>query len=233
MEYTYDINSKDKCWYKSICDHSKCGNDFCIRHYKMDCLTSMALLEGNQKYPIQLKLDADGTDRDAFYKLRDIQNDIKNFVSSGKNILIYSENTGNGKTEWTKKLLLSWFDSIWPYTDFECRGLFISMPKFMIAMRENIKEPNDYFKYINDNIIKADLVVWDEMNYKDLSQFEHDYLLSVISQRISIGKSNIFTTNYSLPIIEQRLGTRLASRIIGSCIKIEFKGKDKRSWGIK
>ena len=80
--------------------------------------------------------------------------------------------------------------------------------------------------YVDD---KLDSIV----EYKDLSQFEHDYLLSVISQRISIGKSNIFTTNYSLPIIEQRLGTRLASRIIGSCIKIEFKGKDKRSWGIK
>ena len=41
-EFEYDINTKDKCWYRSICDHSKCGNEFCIRHYKIDSLTYMA-----------------------------------------------------------------------------------------------------------------------------------------------------------------------------------------------
>ena len=99
-------------------------------------------------------------------------------------------------------------------------------------MKENISTPNEYFQYINDNILKADLVVWDEINYKDYTTFEHDYLLGVISQRLAEGKSNIYTTNYSLPIIEQKLGTRLSSRVVGASIKVEFKGKDKRSWGV-
>lgn len=232
MEYTYNISEKDKCWYRDVCDKSKCGNEFCIRHYKMDSLTHMATMEGKQKYPIQLRLDSDGIDKDAFTQLKSIQNDISNFVSQGKNLLIYSEHTGNGKTEWCKKLMLSWFNSIWPYTELECRGLFISLPRFINAMKDNISKHNDYYQFIDDNILKADLVVWDEINYKDYTTFEHDYLLSVISQRLAMGKSNIYTTNYSLPIIEKKLGTRLSSRIIGSSISIELKGKDKRSWGV-
>lgn len=231
-EYSYNTNSKTKCWYKNICDKSKCGDEFCIRHYKMDCLTHMACMDGNLKYPIQLMLDSDGTDREAYGKLKSIQNTIYDFVTSGQNLLIYSLNTGNGKTEWCKKLLLSWFDSIWHTTDFECRGIFVSMPRFMQAMKENINSPNEYYQYINDNILKADVVVWDEINYKDLTDFEHSYLLGIISQRILTGKSNIYTTNYDLDSIVKKLGTRLASRIVGSSIKVEFKGKDKRNWRV-
>lgn len=227
MEFIYNSENKDKCWYKDICDKSRC-NGFCIRNYKMDSLAYLATMEGNQKYPVSLKPDK--VDYDKFIRLKEIKNDIKSFVESGKNLLIYSINTGNGKTEWAKKLLLSWFDSIWPYTELECRGLFISMPKFIQAMKENISKPNDYFEHINSNIIETDLVVWDELNYKDLTQYEHDYLLNIISQRTSIGKANIFTTNYDLPTIEQKLGSRLSSRIIGYSEKIELKGSDKRGF---
>jgi len=225
MEYIYNELEKDKCWYKDICDHSKCST-FCIRHYKMDALLHMATMEGKLKYPVTLK--PDNVDYDAYIRLRDIKNNIKEFVTNGNNLLIYSKNTGNGKTEWCKKLLLSWFDSIWPFTEFECRGLFVSLPKFIGAMKENISKPNEYYQFVNENIVNADVVVWDEMNYKDYSSFELDYLLSVIGQRIAIGKSNIFTSNYDLPQISERLGSRLSSRIIGCSEAIEFKGTDKR-----
>lgn len=231
-DYVYNISEKDKCWYKNICDGSRCGEAFCIRHYKMDCLTHMALMEGKQKYPIPLTLDSDGTDRDAYVFLKNIQADISNFVKNGKNLLIYSERTGNGKTEWAKKLMLSWFDSIWSTTDFGCRGLFISVPRLMKAMKDNITSPSEYFQYIDDNILDADLVVWDEINCKEYTQFEHDYLLSILSQRLSQGKSNIYTTNFSLPIINNKLGSRLSSRIVGESTHVEFRGTDKRSWGV-
>lgn len=229
MDFEYDIKDKDKCWYLSGgCNRSKCGDDFCIRHYKMMYLTEMALLSGKQKYPIKLRPDK--IDVPVFTRLKEIQNGIVDFVEEGKNLLIYSENAGNGKTSWTAKLLLSYFDKIWATTDLVCRGLFISMPRFVIAMKENITKPNEYFRHIDDSILSADIVVWDELNYKEWTQFEKEYLLGKISQRLSEGKSNIYTTNYSLPEIEKRLGTRLFSRIYGESEHIEFKGKDKRGW---
>ena len=101
----------------------------------------------------------------------------------------------------------------------------------MTALKNNISKPDEYFQYIDENILNADLIVWDELNYKDMSGFEHDYLLNVLDRRISTGKANIFTGNFSLDIIERKLGSRLCSRIVGSSIKVELKGKDKRNWG--
>lgn len=229
MEFSYNVKEKENCWYKKVCQTECNEDDFCIRHYKMSSLVHNALLEGKQCYSIPLYPEK--VDLEAFTRLKAIQKDINNFVKDGKNLLIYSENCGNGKTEWAKKLLLSWFGSIWHSTDFECRGLFISMPKFTQAMKENITKSNEYFQFINDNIATADLVVWDEINYKEWTPFEQEYMLSAISQRIAVGKSNIYTTNFSLPVIEQRLGPRLASRIVGASETIEFKGADYR--GVK
>ena len=153
-------DNKDKCWYKSICNHSKCGEDtFCMRHYKMCQLADLACLEGNQRYTIKLLLDSDGADREAYSKLSEIKNNMVDFVTSGKNLIIWSERTGNGKTEWAKKLIFSWFDAIWPSTDVECRGLFISLPKLMASLKNNISESNSYFKYVNEHILTADLVI--------------------------------------------------------------------------
>lgn len=232
-EYTYNVSEKDKCWYKKICDCKRCGDEFCIRHYKMDCLVSMAGLEGNQRYPITLVLDKDKIDKDAFIQLREIQQDINNFVLLGKNLFIYSKNTGNGKTEWTKKLLLSWFDSIWATTELECRGLFVSMPRLLAGLKNNINKTDSYYQYINEHILTADLVVWDELNFKDMTNFEHDYVFNCIDQRIAVGKSNIFTTNFSIDVTADKLGARLSSRILGKSIKVELKGKDKRGLEVK
>jgi len=225
-EFTYS-NNKEMCWYKKICDKSKC-NDFCIRHYKMEYLVNAATLEGKQMFPIDLRPDS--VDLPAFKRLREIKQNIKDFVENGNNLLLYSENTGNGKTEWSKKLLLSWFDSIWPFTELKCRGLFISMPMFISSAKENISKENEYYTYVKDNIFTADLIIWDELNYKEWSAFEQDLMLNIISQRLAMGKANVYTTNYSLADIEKRLGTRLVSRIIGGSELVELKGSDKRGW---
>lgn len=229
MEYTYNADSKELCWYRKICDLSKCNDIFCIRHYKMDALTHLATMEGKQKYAIPLQ--PANVDIEAYKRLRDIKNNISKFVAEGNNLLIYSKNTGNGKTEWAKKLILSWFDNIWSTSDFVCRGLFISLPRLVASMKENISKPNEYYQYVNENLLTADIVVWDEINYKEWTPYEQDFMLNIISQRISFGKSNIYTTNYRLDDVEKKLGSRLSSRIIGCSEKIEFNGSDKRGWG--
>ena len=228
-EYIYNEKEKENCWYKSVCKKDKCGDCFCIRHYKMDNLAYLATLEGKQKYTVNLVPQKE--DYTSFLRLKQIKDNILDFVNSGKNLLIFSRNTGNGKTEWSKKLLFSYFDKIWPTTDLRCRALFVSMPRFVFAMKENLSSPNDYYQYVHENLLTADLVVWDEINYKEWTSFESEYMLNVISQRLSKGLSNIYTTNYDLETISKMLGTRLASRIIGCSEHVEFVGKDRRNVG--
>lgn len=229
-DYVYDDKDKENCWYKSICNSGLCETDeehFCIRHYKMHYLVSKALLEGKERFTNTLTPDI--RDEKAYKELANIRTNIENFVTDGKNLLIYSQNCGNGKTEWSKKLLLAWFNSIWHKTTFKCRGLFIFMPNFISSAKDNLSKPNDYYSYVMENIYDADLVVWDEINYKNWTDYEAELLFQIISQRLAKGKSNIFTTNYSLNIITNKLGPRLSSRIIGSSELIEFKGADRRA----
>lgn len=229
MEFIYN-DDKSNCWYKDVCGVKAAGkcNEFCLRHYKMEYLVSQSLLGEKDKYPVALYPDADGTDREEFKELKNISSNILDFVNQGRNLVISSRITGNGKTAWSKKLLLSYFNAIWASTDLQCRGLFIDMQLFFNKLRENINQPNDYIKHIQENILNADLVIWDEIGIKTVSNYEHGYFLSYLNSRIDAGKANIFTSNLSEAELRDRLGDRLYSRIVLGSKLIELKGKDKR-----
>lgn len=219
----------NRCWYKDVCE--RCNTDYCdqdcIRFYKMQYMLDVSLLPREEQKVI--KLVADDVDVDAFKQLKDIQNDIENIVIAGRSLLLLSKITGNGKTEWCKKIAFSYLDAIWHKCELEPKVLFINVPRFFNALRENIDKKNDYVKHIKENVLKADLVVWDEIGVKTLTNFEHDHLLSYIDQRVVSKKSNLYTSNLSEEELLEALGDRLYSRIVNMSKVIEFKGRDKRA----
>lgn len=225
-------NKEDKCWFRKVCKHKDdldwCKNNFCVLHNKMDFLCEQSLLSEKDKYPIPLMPDADGTDRDKFIQLKAIQGDINNFVNNGKNLFIYSKFTGNGKSSWAKKLLLSWFSSVVFFTDYECRGLCINVPRLFNEMKNNISQKSEYISIIKKYVGVVDLVVWDEIGVKNLGTWEHDILLDYINIRLERGKSNIYTSNMTPNEIKELLGDRLYSRIVQTSQQVELRGKDKR-----
>ena len=76
--------------------------------------------------------------------------------------------------------------------------------------------------------MNADLVVWDEIGTKAVTQFEHEHLLSLINNRIDSNKSQIFTSNLDPTALRDVVGERLYSRVINLSTVMEFKGADKR-----
>lgn len=214
----------DNCKLNSNCKYVECT---CIRFFKIDFLLTNALLSDNQKVKKKLVVDENGVDKDKFEQLLTIQKNIKSFVDSGNNLYIHSCIPGNGKTSWAIRLLQAYIHKIWPESPLECRCLFINVPKFLLELKSNISKHSDYIEFINENILKADLVVWDDIATKSATEFEHEHLLSLIDNRLFENKSNIFTSNINPENLSLLLGDRLASRIKQSKI-IEFKGKDKR-----
>ena len=87
---------------------------------------------------------------------------------------------------------------------------------------------SDYIEHIKTNVLDADIVVWDEVATKAVTQFEHEHLLSLINGRIDSGKSQIFTSNVSPDSLRDIVGERLYSRVINLSTVLEFKGADKR-----
>lgn len=216
------------CFLREICNGKDCNKDFCLRKYKMDSLYSAALMTESQKKHITLRVDEDGTDLEQFKQLAAIEQDIVNFVSSGKNLYLHSANCGNGKSSWSLRLAEAYFNKIWARSEIKCRVLFISVPRFLLALKDNITTRSTYVDYIKENVLEADLVIWDDIANKMGSEFELTHLLNIIDNRLALGKSNIYTSNLNRQQLYTALGERLTSRIANMSTDIELFGADKR-----
>jgi len=80
-------------------------------------------------------------------------------------------------------------------------------------------------------LLDADLLVLDELGSQKPTQFVHDILYYVINTRYNDEKTTIFTTNYldrpadaKEESLEQRIGTRLRSRLAEMAERIDFTG---------
>ena len=215
------------CYLYDNCNHKDCDR-FCLRKYKMDSLYSAALMTESQKKRIALNVDADGTDLEQFRQLAAIEKDIVNFINEGKNLYLHSANCGNGKSSWSVRLAQAYFNKIWVRSEVKCRVLFISVPRYLLAIKDNISNRNTYAEYVKENVLEADLVIFDDLAAKMGSEFELTHLLNIIDNRISLGKSNIYTSNLNRQQLYNALGERLTSRVANMSIDIELFGADKR-----
>lgn len=220
------------CYLNEKCKPYKNGQcpfpGFCIKKFKIDKFCDEALLSINQRKNIELFLDASNNDYEAFVKLNNIKNNILNFVESGKNLYIFSTKTGNGKTSWSIKLLQAYISKIWYNHEIKCVGLFISVPRYLLSIKDAISNNNEYANHIKQNVLEADLVIWDDIATKNMTEFETENVLSIIDARINLGKSNIFTSNITNIELPLYVGDRLSSRILGTSEPIKFIGEDKR-----
>lgn len=217
-----------ECWLKYRCNGIDCDKTFCLKKFKLDKMFELAYIPELYRKDIPLRVDADKSDLEAFKYLQHIQKSIERFVEQGENLYIHSETCGNGKTTWAVKLLKEYLFRIWHKSDLTCRVLFVHVPRFLIALKDNISNKSEYVQYIKENILNADLVLFDEIGTKALSQFEFENILSIVNARIDLGKANIYTSNLTNDEMLDKLGERLFSRIVHNSSDVHIVGKDKR-----
>lgn len=219
----------DRCWKFNNSDKSCKDNDiFCPRLFRMNYLYDQSLMSLKQRQHTPLRLDENGTDRDEFNRLKSIEDNVEKFVETGTNLYIHSPISGNGKTEWSLRILQSYISKIWFKSDLRCRVLFINVPRYLISLKESISTPSEYVDHIKKHIFDADIVVFDELGIKAATNFEYEHLLNFINTRIDLGKSNIYTSNLTSAELNDRLGSRLYSRILNMSVDVELRGADKR-----
>ena len=214
----------DRCWYKRICTENCTEN--CIRYKLMYSLFKQSNLpEALWDYK---SLTCEDKDYRAFKELQTKSDAILNFIANGNNLYIYSENCGNGKTTWAIRLMYSYFDKIWHKSCFDCKALFVSVPKFLYNCKRSISQDVKGFEELCNLISEVDLVIWDDIGEMKASDYEHQILFQYIDDRINSKKSNIYTSNKNKEQLEDVLGVRLASRIYNCSECIEFVEEDKR-----
>ena len=212
------------CWYKRICTE-QCSEN-CIRYKLMYSLFKQSNLpEALWNYK---ELVCHEKDLQVYKKLQAKSDAILNFIEAGNNLYIYSENCGNGKTTWAIRLMYSYFDKIWHKSCFDCKALFVSVPKFLYNCKRSISQDVKGFEELCNLISEVDLVIWDDIGEMKASDYEHQILFQYIDDRINSKKSNIYTSNKNKRQLEDVLGVRLASRIYNCSECIEFLEEDKR-----
>ena len=219
---------QQNCLLFNKCNHKDCDKDFCLRRYKTEGLYKAALLPASQQDFVQLYADDDGTDSIQFAQLANLAQSMESFVRAGRNLYIHSKTCGNGKTSSAIKLMKAYIDKIWAKCSTGCHALFVSVPRFLIAIKNQIDSYDEYAEYVKAHVLEADLVIWDDIAAKTGTEFEVNHLLSLLDTRLSQKKSNIYTSNLGPNEITQALGNRISSRIYGLSLEIELHGKDKR-----
>lgn len=234
MSYKYSFD-KEKCMFRKTCTgFPESCKETCIPYMKMDYAVSVAGIPEEKRFPARLTALKDV---EAFSTLRQLKYNMKDFVESGKTLLIQSPNPGNGKTTWSLILLLSYLDRVWPSVDFETiPAMFLQTYKVFSMLKSEISadysiQSQEEWKDIKRAIYNSKLIVWDDLASTKLTAFEKGKLLEWLEHRSLWGLSSIFTTNLIDEDLRDCLGDRLYSRIVnGSSNVVTFKNEDMRGY---
>jgi len=216
-----------KCFYSDDCkleDTSECGTQ-CIRYSEISFLLKTSKIP--EKKCAFKNLELINRDKEAYKLLDEIINDMKNFVNNGENLIIYSMNSGNGKTEWAIQLMLSYFDDIWAGNGFRKRGYFIHVPTFLLQWKEF--KDDESFKELKDTINTIDLLILDDFGIGKITEFDLNVLGSIISQRMLNEKSTIITTNYNKSALQEIVGMSIVNKIWNNSSVVNFVSDGYRS----
>lgn len=219
------LEENKNCWLADECTQLYC-NQPCIKRIKLDFYYKEGLITDKQRRKI--KFIPDEKDKETFEYLTNILKNIVRFVKQGGNLYIHSKQCGNGKTSIALRLAQSYLNTIWPTSDLVCKVLFINVPRYLIEIKNNISERSEYIEHIRKNVLVADLVIWDDIGTKGLTQFEHENVLSLINARLDAGKANIYTSNLSKDELHESVGDRLYSRVYQLSDDVELFGDDYR-----
>lgn len=214
----------EDCIYRDVCQQ-ECSES-CIRYLEMSYLLKHSNIPKARQ--CRHRLYPEDCDLKSFQQLADIQHSMIDFVNGDNSLYLHSYCCGNGKTTWSIKLMLQYFDEVWSGNGFRCRGLFVNIPTFLSKCKEVISHPDEDFESMRKILPYVDLVVFDDISVSRLSDFDYTTLLNYADQRVFNGKSTIYTGNVHPDELYKTVGHRLASRI-NRGYTIELKGLDRRN----
>lgn len=164
-------------------------------------------------------------DYEAFVTLRNIKQDIATFVSEGRFLYLWSNNTGNYKTTWAMKMVKTYLAVIAIGNNFRDRAWVEYIPTFLL-LSKNFEEVETR-QYHIDRAMSNDLVVLDDIGAVQNTNYDITNLSSIIDYRYSNRLATIFTGNVSPNDLAKSLGARLCDRIT-SDIVINLVGASRR-----
>ena len=217
------------CYAKGYCklyNTAKCTN-MCDFKVVLDALYSLSNIP--KRYRQDTPLRPEQIDLQSFHYLKDYKDNIDTKVGQGHWLYLFSENSGNSKTSWCCKFVGEYFRYLLRTRDFqiENRALYLNTNIFLEQLRNSFDDKESNINTLLDRAYKCDLLILDDIGVERGTPWTQERLYDLLNTRYNECKCTIFTSNLSPSEIEDKLGTRIASRIRSSKI-IELKGVDRR-----
>lgn len=171
--------------------------------------------------------------REAYKRLTEIRDNLNSFVrSSINNLVICGNSTGNGKTSWANKLMLTYIEQNRyrlyhvPIEDLTVKKhdmcLFCLLVPFLVELKmfgNNEKSTEMYHRLCN-----TEFAVLDDLGAVPMSQYDYNAVYGIVEHRLDKGLPTVITTNFtSLNKLQSEIGPRLAERIWNNSEIIEIK----------
>ena len=213
-----------ECWFKDNCN-KEC-NMACGTFNEFKYLLDNSNIPEMYKEP--KKLYPETVDLEAFKTLANIKNDIENFVDNNRQLYLWSKNTGNGKSNFICKILLTYLALIATGNGFNLdNGVYFCYLPDLVTLTTSF-ENKDRDKILNA-IMTRKLVVLDDVGASVVnSSFVATNLSQIIDTRYRNNLATLYTSNLSEDELTNHYGSRIADRIL-SDISIELKGQGRRT----
>lgn len=88
-------------------------------------------------------------------------------------------------------------------------------------------------RYTDDNLVEdilnCDLFILDDLGAENITSYTNSVLYNIVNTRMISNKPCIYTSNITRQAdLQKRYGEKIASRLLGSCTRLYFYGKDIR-----
>ena len=216
-----------KCFAEDYCkrDRAYCS-EVCGAYRVLRALFNLSRMPERYRYTI--KLTPDGQDLKAFTSLNEYKDGVLQKVESGQGLYIWGGSTGTGKTSWACKIMSHYFRKITFSTGLENEGLFIFLPSFLEDLRNSYSEKDPDFEQMLEMVNSCKLLIVDDIGAERVTEWVAERMVSIINRRSSNGLCTIYTSNLSPEQLKEKLGDRIASRVLGGSQIIEIKGGNRR-----
>lgn len=220
--------STKKCYAKDYCKGfgtPKC-TERCDFWWKLNTLYNKSNLPMRYRYNIPLRPEQ--IDREAFLKLKDYLDNVVDRVENGDSLYIYSENTGNGKTTWSSKIMNQYIRKVVAKSDLEHEVLYLNVSLFVEAMRNQYTDYSDDIARLREEAMHCKLLILDDIGAERPSEYVCERLYDLINHRYTNMLATIYTSNLTPFELGDRLGSRIESRV-RSAEQIKLVGADRRT----
>lgn len=149
-----------------------------------------------------------------------IKNKVENLISNKKGLYLYGQ-TGVGKTH-IAYAIASFFN------ENKYKTWFLNTGEMLRQMREEF-EKTEFIEPIYEQLIDFNgLLFLDDIGAEKMTDWVRETFYLILNNKYENMIPVIFTSNYSLDELAEKVGDRVVSRIMGICDILKLEGNDRR-----